>query len=360
MGNILTYLKWRGEQTFLERAFCEVDNLILSELSYWNFDGIVPAVDSGDSITLKKAAELFYEQYTEEEESGDHPQEMLKLMADSKRYQNVLLSNYMEVQDEKSKTEFSALHIILGDGTAYVAFRGTGDYIWGWRENFSMSFRRMGAQKLAAAYLKKTMTDSDMQYRVGGHSKGGNLAVYAAMMCSGEKNDQIKEIYSNDGPGLCPVIIDLEKYRQIQPKLIRIVPEYSIIGSLFAHESPTKIVASSASGLGQHVGISWLVEGDAFCEKSKLSTECQFYNHVFDEWIKSATIEQRRAFTRDFFDALESGGAKRISELGKGELDKIKRILFFLTKSKKRTKIAVRKLVKSYFSAFRMERHPAG
>lgn len=349
MGNILTYLEWHGNQTFSERAFCEVDNLILSELSYWEFGGIVPSVDSQETIALKKAAELFYEKYPEDDGTSDHPQEMLRLMAASKRYQNVRLSNFMEVQDEKSKTEFSALHIALGDGTTYVAFRGTGDYIWGWRENFSMSFRRMGAQKLAAAYLKKTMADGDMQYRVGGHSKGGNLAVYAAMMCTEEKKKQIKEIYSNDGPGICPVIVDLEKYRQIQPKLIRIVPEFSIIGSLFAHESPTKIVASSASGLGQHVGISWLVEGDAFCEKPMLSTECQFYNHVFDRWISSATIEQRRAFTRDFFNALESGGAKRISELGKSEIDKAKRILFFLMKSKKRTKIAVRKLIKSYF-----------
>jgi hypothetical protein len=353
MGNIITYLMWRGNQTFLERPFCEVDNLILSELAYWDFGGIVPAAGLGKSIALKEAAELFYENYTEEKEANDHPQEMFLLMADSRRYQNALLSNYAQVQDEKSRTEFTALHIALEDGTTYVAFRGSGDYIWGWRENFSMSFRRMGAQKLAAVYLEKTMTEDGRQYRVGGHSKGGNLAVYAAMKCS--KKRQITEIYSNDGPGLSSASVDLKKYREIQPKLIRIVPEFSVIGSLFAREAPTKIVASTASGLGQHVGISWVVHGDTFCEKPGLAAECRLYNQIFNRWIESATMEQRRAFTRDFFDALESGGAKKISELGKGGMDKAKRILFFLTRSKKKTKIVVRKLIKTYFMASRMK-----
>lgn len=315
MGNIMTYLKWRGDLTFEERPFCEVDNLVLSKLAYLDFSHIVPGVEEGNTLTLAKVSQLYYEQVRKKTCASGSSEDFLSTMAASRRYQGVLLSKLEDVEDPATQTEFTALHITLGDGTVYAAFRGTNDSLMGWREDFSMSFQLMPSQKLAAAYLEKTMDSKECRYRVGGHSKGGNLAVYAAMLLPEEKQAQILNVYSNGGSGLCQEIIDLGQYERLQGKLVRIVPEFSVIGSLFEHEAPTKIVVSSASGLSQHDGFTWEVEGDSFTTRKELSKEAKFYNEIFDQWIESADREQRETFTKDLFDALEAGGAKRRSDL---------------------------------------------
>jgi hypothetical protein len=348
MGNILTYIKWRGDLTFQERPFCEVDNLVFSMLSYTDFNEVVPGTGEGGDIALEHAVKQYLRIHSKDEQGGNQVTELLELMASSRRYKNILLSNYEDIFDKETRTEFSAVHISLPDGTIYVAFRGTSDYIMGWREDFSMSFQIMGAQKEAARYLNDTMTDEGQRYRVGGHSKGGNLAVYAALMCPPEKQLQIMEIYNNDGPGLCPDIIDLDSYHEISPKIIRIVPEFSVIGALFEQGKPDRIVASSVSGIGAHDGMTWEVENDVFCTKEELTKQCVVYNDIFDRWIESASMEQRQAFTKDFFNALEAGGSKTLAQLSKGGIDEFEVVLLSIIGSESRTKIVIGKLVKSY------------
>lgn len=143
---------------------------------------------------------------------------------------------------------------------------------------------------------------------IGGHSTGGNLAVYAAMRCSPALQERIGAVYSNDGPGLCADIVDLEEYQNIAPKVIRIVPEFSVIGALFEQERPSRIVASSAAGFMQHDGQTWQVAGNRFCEMAERSERCRFCNEIFDTWIESVSMEQQKAFTNDFFDSLRAGG----------------------------------------------------
>lgn len=354
MGNILDYLKWRGDLTFSERAFCEVDNLVLSELSYVDLSGIVPRVEEAGEISVWDASEIYRCLKRENPGEGGPPTEFLAILANTKRYRNVTLSKYIEILDESSQIDFSAMHVMLGDGTVYIVFRGTSDWLVGWREDFSMSFQQMPSQKKAVEYLERTITeDESVKYRVGGHSKGGNLAVYASMMCPENMQEQIIEIYSNDGPGLCEELCDMEQYRKIQPRLIRIVPEFSIIGSLFEHETPTKIVASDGNGIYQHEGMTWQVEGDCFVACARRSEKCEFYNQLFDQWIESASLEQRKTFTNDLFNALAAGGAKKRSDLAKSSFEDFEAILLSVIQSESKTKIVIGKLVKSFFHAFR-------
>ena len=42
MANLMDYLDWRGDLTFEQAPFNEVDNLILAQLVYVEFEGIVP------------------------------------------------------------------------------------------------------------------------------------------------------------------------------------------------------------------------------------------------------------------------------------------------------------------------------
>ena len=354
MGNIYTYLKWRGDLDFSERPFGEVDNLVLSELVYMDLAGIVPTAEHDDSISLEEAAEQAQLQKRHIMVVGSETEPILFCMARTNRFRHVRLSHYEDILDEETQTQFAALHIELNDGTTYIAFRGTDDNILGWREDFSMSFQLMPAQQHAAEYLQRSMQNPVMRYRIGGHSKGGNLAVYASMSCSPSLQEQIVEVYSNDGPGMCESIVDMAEYQNIASKVIRIVPEFSVIGALFEQERPTKIVASSAAGFAQHDERTWQVEGDHLCEVAERSQRCKFCNDIFDTWLESVSMQQREAFTNDFFDALQAGGCKRISELSKGGIEEVETILTVLTmQSGRQTKIVIGKLVTSFLHSFR-------
>lgn len=353
MENILSYLKWRGDISFAERPFCEVDNLILSELSYLDFSGIVTSAENQEEVSVKLVEERMSEAARKGTCATGIPAEFLQLFAQSKRFGGTRLSRFADILDEKTQTQFSAIHIHLEDGSVYIAFRGTGDELVGWREDFSMSYQIMPSQHLAAEYLKRAITKPQTLYRIGGHSKGGNLAVYAAMCCSKEQQAQIERVYSNDGPGLCPEIIDMEQYAGIRSKIYRIVPEFSVVGSLFAQERPDLIVRSTASALMQHDGFSWRIEGDHFVTCESLSRECRLCNDIFDTWVESATMEQREIFTRDFFNALGAGGAKKISEITANGIDSFESILIAVARSESKTKVMLGRLVYSAVNAFR-------
>lgn len=312
-----------------------------------DFSGIVPEFQSGKSISVEKAAMLISGQKEKSGFFAEPPPEFMEEMGKSARFRDAILSDYINVTDEENGTEFAALNIKLNDSTVYVSFRGTGDALIGWREDFSMSFHLTGSQTEAKKYLDTVINDKNIKYRVGGHSKGGNLAVYASMMCPKGKQKQIIAVYNNDGPGICGDIIDIKKYKSIQNKIIRIVPEFSIIGTLFEHENPVRIVSSSAYGILQHDALTWDIEGDRFCEKDSYTKECIMYINIFDKWIGSATMEQREIFTRDFFNALEAGGAKTMSELVSSGKNEFEAILMSIVKSEKKTKIVIGKFIKS-------------
>ena len=238
MGNLVDYLKWRGDLPFWENAFNEVDNLVLSYLSYYDFQDIVPGVNSAEGITVKEAAYQFFQ--TKKERNPFLDYELLEVIAGTKRFGSAILWNYEDIYDtDREKTQFAAMHILLGDGITYISFRGTDNTIMGWREDFSMSYETVSAQNRAAEYLEKTVESrGTSRYRIGGHSKGGNLAAYGAMMCSGVVRERILQVYMNASPGFCPAMLDEERYSQVRKKIIWIAPEFSIIGMLFEREEP--------------------------------------------------------------------------------------------------------------------------
>lgn len=348
MGNLITYLKWRGDLKFEERAFGDVDNLVLSAFAYLDLSGIVPGIDGNGKITVAEAWEAYQGKRTEPESAEDIlNMQLFEAMAESRRFGGLLLYHYMDLLDEEETLQFAALHIALGDKKVYVAFRGTGNELVGWREDFYMSFKVIPAQQKAVWYLEQTM-EQGTGYLVGGHSKGGNLALFGAMMCGQERQGQILQIYSNDGPGLCGEVMDMEGYGEISDRLTLIIPEFSIIGTLFMRKPAEHIVGSSVKGAGAHDFFTWEIEGDHFCEKEELSEECRFYVKTFDDWIGSADMAQREVFARDFFDALEAGGVQSLARISEGGIDGFGTILVSIVESKSHTKIVIGKLLLSF------------
>ena len=323
MGNIMDYISWRGDLSLEQSQFNEVDNLILACFSYVNLDGI-PAVTKQKGIGLKKLTKEFMKLHTMKELEADKSfirlaPFMMMEMAKSVRFGKCVVRNYVNDIVTEAEQQFAAMEIVLEDGTSYVSFRGTDDTIIGWKEDFNLSTGVVPAQKRAIEYLQKISEHTDGMLRVGGHSKGGNLAIYGSVMCK-SAHEKILEIYSNDGPGFSREFQELPETKEMMPKIIRIIPEYSIIGTLLEHEKEPVIVASSSKGLLQHDGFSWEVQGPALVRRDSLNKTALRFIEILHKWIDGMDMEQKRLLIEDLFATLQASGYENLSEVQSGGL----------------------------------------
>ncbi|RHH19473.1 DUF2974 domain-containing protein [Blautia obeum] len=323
MGNIMDYISWRGDLSFEQSQFNEVDNLILACFSYVNLDGI-SAVTKQKGIGLKKLTKEFMKLHTMKELEADKSfirlaPFMMMEMAKSVRFGKCVVRNYVNDIVTEAEQQFAAMEIVLEDGTSYVSFRGTDDTIIGWKEDFNLSTGVVPAQKRAIEYLQKISEHTDGMLRVGGHSKGGNLAIYGSVMCK-SAHEKILEIYSNDGPGFSREFQELPETKEMMPKIIRIIPEYSIIGTLLEHEKEPVIVASSSKGLLQHDGFSWEVQGPALVRRDSLNKTALRFIEILHKWINGMDMEQKRLLIEDLFATLQASGYENLSEVQSGGL----------------------------------------
>lgn len=323
MGNIMDYISWRGDLSLEQSQFNEVDNLILACFSYVNLDGI-SAVTKQKGIGLKKLTKEFMKLHTMKELEADKSfirlaPFMMMEMAKSVRFGKCVVRNYVNDIVTEAEQQFAAMEIVLEDGTSYVSFRGTDDTIIGWKEDFNLSTGVVPAQKRAIEYLQKISEHTDGMLRVGGHSKGGNLAIYGSVMCK-SAHEKILEIYSNDGPGFSREFQELSEMKEMMPKIIRIIPEYSIIGTLLEHEKEPVIVASSSKGLLQHDGFSWEVQGPALVRRDSLNKTALRFIEILHKWIDGMDTEQKRLLIEDLFATLQASGYENLSEVQSGGL----------------------------------------
>ena len=321
MGNIMDYISWRGDLSFAQSPFNEVDNLILACFSYVNLDGI-PAVSGKKGIELKKLVKEFKKLHTIKELEADKSfirlaPFMMFEMAKSVRFGNCVIRNYVNEIVTEAEQQFSAVEIVLDDGTSYISFRGTDDTIIGWKEDFNLSTGVVPAQERAVEYMQRISDKAYGMLRVGGHSKGGNLAIYGSVMCK-SAHDKILEIYSNDGPGFSKEFQESPETAEMMPKIIRIIPEYSIIVTLLEHEKQPIIVASTSRGLLQHDGFSWEVQGPGLVRRDSLNKTALRFIEILHKWIDGMDTEQKRLLIEDLFATLQASGCENLSEVQSG------------------------------------------
>ena len=211
------------------------------------------------------------------------------------------------------------MEIVLDDGTSYISFRGTDDTIIGWKEDFNLSTGVVPAQERAVEYMQRISDKAYGMLRVGGHSKGGNLAIYGSVMCK-SAHDKILEIYSNDGPGFSKEFQESPETAEMISKIIRIIPEYSIIGTLLEHEKQPIIVASTSRGLLQHDGFSWEVQGPGLVRRDSLNKTALRFIEILHKWIDGMDTEQKRLLIEDLFATLQASGYENLSEVQSGGL----------------------------------------
>ena len=273
MANLLDYLDWRGDLTLKQSPFNEVDNLILAELAFVDFNGIVPGPREGPAVVLEEAAERYLERFPAGEKIDmgvlvpDEIPDMVRKMARLPRFRSMRLGCFADRLDADNAQQFAALTVETGDGAVYCSFRGTDDTLAGWKEDFHMAYvSQIPAQKLAVEYLETVARQYPRRkLRLGGHSKGGNLAVWSGVFCRPAVQKRIQAVWSNDGPGFHDDILVLPQYRRLADRITTIVPKSSVVGMLLEHGEDYVVVDSREQGLMQHDGFSWQVTGNRIC-----------------------------------------------------------------------------------------------
>ena len=320
MANMLDYILWRGDIGFRERPFNEVDNLVFCEFSYALWDGLLPGEGSGDVVFLRDAALRYVASGRPAPRSTD-PGPALRLSALSARFSGTGVSDFVNRVDREDRIQFCALTFHPGDGSLFVAFRGTDSTLTGWREDFSLSYSvRTPAQEAAVAYLEGIAERYPGLIRLGGHSKGCNLALYAASFCSDAVRARITDVYSNDGPGLNEKAVDTPDYVPLSGQFHLIIPEESVIGVIMNGETERKVIKSSARGLQQHDPMTWQVVGPAFEEAGGQTGSSVFVDRTVRRWLEDMTETERQSLTEALFDGMEATGADTMRDVKSGGL----------------------------------------
>lgn len=327
MGSILDYLGWRGDLTLKQSPFNEVDNLLLAELSFLELTDIVPDIGQGRSVKLHRAVEEYFARREGQEISmgvlvPDQILTMAREMAASPRFRDMSLSGFRSILDPEQEIQFAALTIDTGDGCLYLSFRGTDDTLVGWKEDFNMTFlTKVPSQELAVEYVRETAHRSrGKQLRLGGHSKGGNLAVYGAVYCGSTVQKRLETVYNNDGPGFKESLLERAEYQAVRERIVTIVPQSSLVGMLLEHDNNYHLVQSSQQGLYQHDGFSWQVLGTHFVPVEERSAEGLVNEEAIRGFFANLDDEQRRQFTDAIFEVLGSTNAQTLTELDSDRL----------------------------------------
>lgn len=332
MANIMDYLEWRGDLSFEADSFNEIDNLILSQLVYVEFAGIVPGLDEERAITLEKASELFFERNREEDILAKVSMTkmaafVMKKAAQTRRFAGIKLSRYVNDIDLERQSQFSVLCIALPDESTFVAYSGTDSTIVGWRENFNMGYlEETPGQRKAVNYLNYVMEKNTRTLRIGGHSKGGNLSVFAAVMCEPAIQEHIAAVYSNDGPGFRKEMLESPQYQKMEARIRRIVPESSVVGLLLEHDSRYEVVKSTEHGVSQHDPMSWEVMGKQFVYGKEIAPESLMLDKTMKNWLDQLNEEQRQEIVETAFSVLEEADIHTVDDFYNSKLKKIQEI----------------------------------
>ena len=316
-GTIIDYLKEYAAVSLKDEPMNDVDSLVLCQFSYLKFDGLVPSATADEKpVSLQQLYEHpDYEKLYGDERYEKENRALFEAMRKCVRFRNMKLNCYINIIGNQAdfETQFSAVTFLLEDGAMYVAYRGTDETIVGWKEDFNMAFLSpVPGQELAIKYLNMVTERLPRDFYVGGHSKGGNLAVYAAMNCAPQVHDRILKIYSMDGPGFRPEVLEKCNYGKIEERTCKILPHSSLVGMLFEKDIRYQVVESRTFGLAQHNPFTWLVRDGAFVTVSDIYETRRFVDNTVNEWILSLDEQSLRTFVDTLFQILSASEADNL------------------------------------------------
>ncbi|MBQ9614311.1 MAG: DUF2974 domain-containing protein [Lachnospiraceae bacterium] len=349
METLLDYVKWMGSFGFDSVPLQDADVLILCVISYFDltpvFSGEKKQVKVSDCAKMAEegTARLLIT-------GGDMGNfDVFNAAVHSRRFGDLLMTDCVDILEEEPPLQFAAVTFHDPGRFSLIAYRGTDSSLAGWKENFMISFTQTKAQEMAAGYAHRmisaacdltaaddpdagdtnafvdtdtadcnTTTDAaadpagtgdSHKWYIAGHSKGGNLALYAGCMLTDEELDATERIYSLDGPGMCPEVIDIALIQRVDHKTSFIIPEFDVVGRLFEPAiTDTRIVRSYRDGIAQHSLPSWLIDHGGLALANKNAPGSLRLNQVIDEWIEDKSFDVRQTFIDELFGALSENG----------------------------------------------------
>lgn len=317
MADVLDYIDWRGDLSFDAAPVNEIDKYIFACIGKPDYTGAIPS--DTQSVSIKSAIDAYFALHPDDGDSlglvaSAKTMPALRKIAESERYSRIRLSGFINKVLVEKTEQFSAL-TVRANGINYISFRGTDDSIVGWKENCEIAVKdNVAAQRDALAYLIWAAENYDGPIVVCGHSKGGNLAIYAAAKAPKPVQERVIEVWSYDGPGFQPNFLQSEGYSRIKHKVTTLVPYKSVVGMLLNQAGQLEIVSSDTSGVAGHDGFTWNVKRDSFDHTSELSDFSKIFRTSIGETLDSMGPDDRKELVEEIFDVLTSTGAFMLSD----------------------------------------------
>lgn len=315
MGNITSYAysEWRS---FDEKPFCEADSLIFARLAYLHF----PKMCMGKTDSAVKIVDIFRFDILDEMLSvttmKEQVVELLTGLAANPRFRNVEISRYVYKTEKEDNMQFAAVTFRTKPGQYYISFRGTDRSFTGWKEDLYLVLEKpIESQLEAVKYLEMIAGETEGEIILGGHSKGGNLAVYSGAMCSENVQDRIIKIFSHDGPGFQGEL-KTENFLRIRNRIHKTLPQESAVGILMDQECDYDVVKSNKiGGIAQHEIFNWNIQDGELVYLKELSASSKLLGRTVNTFIDKLDDEECKKFADVIFDTLETTNTDSFDKL---------------------------------------------
>lgn len=316
-GSIIDYVQTEL-RSFNEHPLSPVDSLVLSQLAYNEIAPLLKALEPSSPLLLHDTlrAEHFPAMFAGIFEA-EKSRALLFALSASPRFRDLELCRYVSEYDSAEGKQFSAMCIRIAPDLCYIAFRGTDDSLVGWKEDFSIAFKApVPSQRRSAEYFSAVAAHEEGSFILGGHSKGGNLAVYAAMSVPPELQSRIVSVYDHDGPGFKEGVLDNDGYRRIKDRIQKTVPESSLVGMLLdGHDRYSVVGCRRMGGVMQHDPFTWEVSAGRFRPVDDVTGSAKYINAAMRTWIAGLSDYDRERFIEKLFAILDAGKAETFSEI---------------------------------------------
>lgn len=332
VDNIYTYMDWRGDLSFSQDEWNEVDSIIFAQMVYVRFENI-KNINWDEGITIRNVCKELRKIYKIKGDSNHFSSEnsleersmnVLLRMGQINRYKDLLLTNFSSNFNEEAQEQYASITIHINKDLMVIAYRGTDDSLVGWKEDFNMFFmENVPAQISARNYADFVISTYRKKCLLTGHSKGGNLAVYSAVRANSKSQLKMIGIYNHDGPGFLDAMIEDRHYQKMLPKIVTIIPESSIVGRLLEHQEDSIIVRSSQNGRMQHDATSWEVKGKEFVRIPDTSKSSKLWDAAISSWLRAMPKEQLQVTVDALFSILTAAEMETKSDLSKDFLKKL-------------------------------------
>ncbi len=349
MPDIRDYVRQYADVSFADQSFGVLDSLLFSQVCYMPFEGLL---DDGASCAMREAASFLRERFPAglEDPFQNKRYDLTLLCADTARFGGVLLRDYINHIDVSAQTQFSATTFDTPSDERCVAYRGTDLTLVGWREDMNMSFMVVPAQERAADYLAHAIQSHAGGVTVNGHSKGGNLAMFAASAVAPEQQDRVLAVHTFDGQGLEEETFRSAGYARVTPHIFSYVPQGSLVGLLLCYHPVYTVVRSDAAGIWQHDAITWQTQDASFQVAPKLNATSVATHEAIEKWLADMSKEDRKLLVDTLFQIVNATNTETVDQLSANWRDNGGKMLAAIRDLDPPTKRAVRGFLHMLFT----------